>query len=143
MNEAEKKVSDIAAEWMKAKKASAEAVEVERALREKLVAAAFPNGLSEGTNTYDLPGKWKLKIVGVVDRKVDEAALPAILQRIREKFEGLDLADLVRYKPELKTAEYKKLLAAHPKIAKLFDNALTIKGTAETSPQVKIEEAKR
>lgn len=130
----------LAAEWLKAQKALAKAKEAESVARAALVKAAFPKGLAEGTNTFDLPGKWKVKISGVVSRTIDEAALPAILARIKEKFDGLDVSNIVRFKPELKVGDYKKLDA---KVQKVFDNALTIKGTGDTSPQVKIEEAKR
>lgn len=145
-DEAEVKVVDKAevdatsAAWLKAKKALSRAQEAETEARKAMVAASFPNGLAEGTNTFDLGGKWKLKITGVVTRKVDEAALPAILERIAKKFDGYDAKDLIKYTPELKVGDYKKL---PDNIRKMFDNALVIKGTAETSPQVKIEEAKR
>lgn len=140
MNDITQSPAEIAAAaWLKAQKALAKAKEAEAVARTALVAAAFPDGLSEGTNTFALPGKWKVKISGVVSRTVDEAALPAVLARVKEKFD-VDLTDLVRYKPELKVGDYKKL---DVKVQKMFDNALTIKGTGETSPQVKIEEAKR
>lgn len=133
-------VNAASAEWNKAKKALDKAKTAESEARAALVKAAFPNGLDEGTNTLPLAGKWKLKVTGVVSRAIDEAALPAVLERIKVKFEGLDLADLVKWKPELKTGDYKKLDA---KVQKMFDNALTIKGTADTTPQLKIEESKR
>lgn len=133
-------VNAKSAVWNKAVKALARAKEAESEARAELVKAAFPNGLDEGTNTFDLAGKWKLKVSGVVSRSVDEASLPSILERVREKFEGLDLKDLIKWKPELKVGDYKKLDA---KVKKLFDNALVIKGTGDTTPQVKIEESKR
>lgn len=145
----EVKVVDIAAvnaasaEWAKAKKLLDKYKEAEAVARKALVDAAFPNGLSEGTNTLPLAGKWKLKVTGVVSRSVDEAALEAIKQRIAEKFDGYDAGQLIKWKPELAVTAYKDLVKTQPKIAKLFDNALTIKGTGETSPQLKIEESKR
>lgn len=148
-DQVEPKVADInevnaaSAAWAKAKKALARAQEIEKDARAALVAAAFPNGLDEGTNTFDLAGKWKLKISGVVDRKIDVPALPAILGRMKEKFPEVNTDNLVVYKPEVAVKEYKALVKSNPKAAKLFENALTIRGTAETSPQVKIEEAKR
>lgn len=144
-----KKVADIAevnrtsAAWAKAKKALVRAQEAEAEARKEMVAAAFPNGLDEGTNTFDLAGKWKLKVTGVVDRKIDVPALPAILARMKDKFPDVDAEGLVRYKPELETKAYKALVLKEPKAAKLFENAMIIRGTGETSPQVKIEEAKR
>ena len=133
-------VNATSAAWLKAKKALEKAKDIESAAREAMVKAAFPNGLAEGVNTFELGGKWKLKISGVVTRSVDEAALPSILDRIAKKFDGYDAKELIKYKPELKVGDYKKL---PDNIRKMFDNALIIKGTGETSPQVKIEEAKR
>ena len=136
-------INAASAIWNKAKKALERAKDSENEARLALVKLAFPNGLAEGTNTFDLAGKWKLKVTGVVNRKVDEAALPAILDRIKKQFDGYDASDLVKWSPELKTGDYKSLLKSHPKIIKLFDNALTIKGTDLSTPQLKIEEAKR
>lgn len=137
------KVNAASAEWAKVKKALDRFKEAETVARKALVDAAFPNGLKEGTNTLSLAGKWKLKVTGVVDRKVDEAALPAIIERIAEKFDGYDARQLVRYKPDLSVSAYKDLVKTNPKIAKMFENALTVRGTGETSPQLKIEESKR
>lgn len=142
MDEQEKQrqqVEAASARWHNAKKAADAAVEAERLARADLVAVAFPDGLGEGTNTYQLGGKWKLKVQGVVTRKVDEAALGAVLLRMSEKF-GKQYPDLIKQKPELSTTAYKAL---DEKERKLFDNALIIKGTGENSPQVKIEEGKR
>jgi hypothetical protein len=136
-------VKMAAAAWEKAKKALDRAKDAENKARAELVAAAFPNGLDEGTNTFNLEGKWNLKISGVVDRKVDAPALPAVLERMKLKFPDIDTSDLVKYKPEISVKEYKELVKREPKAAKLFDNALIIRGTGETSPQVKIEESKR
>lgn len=135
-----KEVDETSAAWLKAKRALTKAQEAESIARGAMVKAAFPNGLTEGTNSFDLGGKWKLKVTGVVSRKVDEAALPAVCERIAKKFDGFDAKELVKWTPEVKVGDYKKL---PDNIKKLFDNALIIKGTGETSPQVKIEEAKR
>ena len=136
-------VKQRAAAWEKAKKALARAQEAEKEARGALVSAAFPNGLAEGVNTFNLQGNWNLKIDGVVDRKIDQASLPAIIARIKDKFPSVDTECLVKYKPELATKEYKDLVKREPKAAKLFENALIIRGTGETSPQVKIVESKR
>lgn len=133
-------VDATSAAWLKAKKALDKAKDAESEAREAMVKAAFPNGLDEGTNTFDLGGKWKLKVTGVVSRKVDEAALTAVVERVEKKFPDFDVKNIVKYTPELKIGDYKKL---PDNVRKLFDNALIIKGTGETSPQVKIEEAKR
>lgn len=136
-------INAASAIWNKAKKALDRAKDAENDARRALVALAFPNGLAEGTNTFDLAGKWKLKVTGVVSRNVDEAALPAILDRIKKQFDGYDASDLVKWKAEVSVSAYKALAKSHPKITKLFENALVIKGTDLTTPQLKIEEAKR
>lgn len=148
-DQAQLKVADpaavklLAAAWEKSKKALSRAQDAEKEARGALVAAAFPNGLAEGVNTFNLQGNWNLKIDGVVDRKIDAPSLPAIIARIKERFPTVDTDCLVKYKPELATKEYKDLVKKEPKAAKLFDNALIIRGTGETSPQVKIVESKR
>lgn len=134
-----KSVAALAAQWYAAKKAADKAVAAEKALRADLVALAFPSGLKEGaSNKADLPESWQLSVTGVVNRTVDEAALGATLELIKEKTGvTIDPADLIRYKPELKVGEYKKL---GDDVKKLFDNALTIK---DGSPQVEVKLPKR
>ncbi len=132
-------VASLAAQWYSAKKAADKAVAAEKALRAELVALAFPNGLSEGAkNKADLPESWQLSVTGVVNRTVDEAALGATLELIKEKTGVvIDPADLIRYKPELKVSAYKEL---GEDVKKLFDNALVIK---DGSPQVEVKLPKR
>lgn len=134
-----KSVASLAAQWYQAKKAADKAVAVEKALRADLVALAFPNGLKEGAkNKADLPESWQLSVTGVVNRSIDEAALGAAIELVEEKTGvKLDANDLIRYKPELKVAEYKKL---SEEVRKLFDNALVIK---DGSPQVEVKLPKR
>ena len=142
MDEQEKQrqlVEAASVRWHNAKKTADDAVEAERKARDELVKAAFPDGLKEGTNTFDLAGKWKLKVQGKVSRTIDKAALQAVLDRMAEKF-SKTYDKLISYKPELSVKEYKAL---DDKERKLFDNALTIKGTGENAPQVTIEEGKR
>lgn len=133
------KVNAASLKWDKAKKALDAAKDAESSARAELVKAAFPGGLKEGTNTFDLAGKWKLKVQGKISREIDKAALSAVLERMEEKFQK-KFDGLVKYSPELSVSTYKTL---DDKERKMFDNALTIKGTDQNSPQVKIEEAKR
>lgn len=98
----------------------------ERDLRAKVMAAAFPEA-KEGTNTLELPNEWKLKGVVKIDRKVDEAALPATVTVLRSM--GVNSDRLLRYKPELELKEYRSLTAEQMKI---MDGALVIKRAAST-----------
>lgn len=98
----------------------------EMKLRKQLFAMAFP-APTEGTNNVDLPHGWKVKATYKLDRKIDEASLPAVLETLRK----LDVvADaLVRYKPEIDTKAYKAL--SEPNRA-VFDSCLTIKPASPT-----------
>lgn len=73
------------------------------------VFAAFYPAPKEGTNTLDLAEGWKLKGVYKLDRKIDEAALPAVTEQLREM--GVNADTLVKWSPDLKTATYKELTA--------------------------------
>lgn len=76
-------------------------------LRNRLFAGAFPKP-TEGANTHELPDGRKLKGQYKINRRVDEAALPAVLDELREH--GVANADvLVKYKPELAKREWNSL----------------------------------
>jgi len=96
-------------------------VQEERARREAVMAMAFPEG-KEGANTLELPNDWKLKGTIKIDRKVDEAALPAVKKQLREM--GVNADKLIRLKPEVEVREYRELSAEQ---AKVFEAALVIK----------------
>jgi hypothetical protein len=93
-------------------------------MRLKIVALAFPEQ-KEGTNTLDLPNAWKLKAVVKIERKVDEAVLPAAKEQLQKMLINPD--PLIRYKPELATKEYRELARTNDEARKIFDMALTIK----------------
>jgi len=111
-------------EWRLAK-AEADAVKPiiakEQELRKQVFAAFYPTP-KEGTNTLDLAEGWKLKGVYKLDRKIDEAALPAVTEQLREM--GVNADTLVKWTPSLKTAIYKELTAEQRAV---FDQALIIK----------------
>ena len=111
-------------EWRLAK-AEADAVKPiiakEQELRKQVFAAFYPTP-KEGTNTLDLAEGWKLKGVYKLDRKIDEAALPAVTEQLREM--GVNADTLVKWTPSLKTAVYKELTAEQRAV---FDQALIIK----------------
>jgi hypothetical protein len=81
--------------------------ESEKDMRLKLFQGAFPNP-KEGTNVHKLPDGRELVGKHTVNRKIDEAALPAVLVAMREA--GVANSDkLVRYKPELAKREWNSL----------------------------------
>ena len=111
-------------EWFTAAQAAEEAKAVldrERELRQQVADAFFPSPV-EGTNTSKLENGWVIKSVHKLDRKVDEAVLPAVLLELRKHNINADL--LFRYKPELNTKPYRELTKEN---RQLVDGALTIK----------------
>lgn len=107
-------------------------VENEMALRKQVMASFFPEP-KEGTNNLELEAGWKLKAVYKLDRKVDEAALPAIMEKLRTFNVNPDL--LIKRKVELDTTGYKTLLSISPETVKIFDECLTIK---PASPSIEL-----
>ena len=98
---------DMLKEWEVTKELLDRVKELELDLRLKLFAGAFPNP-KEGTNTHKLPDGRELKGQHVVSRNIDEAALPAVLDQLRNI--GVANTDaLVRYKPELAKREWNSL----------------------------------
>lgn len=119
-------------EWNEALVAATEAkkaVEKEQALRKEIMALFFP-APEEGTNKVDLGSGWTLKATHKIDRKIDEAALPAVFQQLREMNVNPD--PLVRAVPALETKAYKSLAQINPDAARIFEQALTIKPGSPT-----------
>lgn len=119
-------------EWHQSVLAAQEAkkvVEAEQSLRKEVMALFFPEPV-EGTNKFDLEAGWSLKATHKIERKVDEAALPAVLQQLREM--GVNPDPLIRTKPDLDTKAYKSLVQINPDAAHVFEQALTIKPGSPT-----------
>ena len=119
-------------EWHQAVLAAQEAkkvVEAEQALRKEVMALFFPEPV-EGTNKFELEAGWSLKATHKIERKVDEAALPAVLQQLREM--GINPDPLIRTKPDLDTKAYRSLVQINPDAAHVFEQALTIKPGSPT-----------
>lgn len=119
-------------EWHQAVLAAQEAkkvVEAEQALRKEVMALFFPEPV-EGTNKFELEAGWSLKATHKIERKVDEAALPAVLQQLREM--GVNPDPLIRTKPDLDTKAYRSLVQTNPDAAHVFEQALTIKPGSPT-----------
>ena len=111
-------------------------IEREQELR-KEVAALFFDAPEEGTNTLDLAQGWKLKLGYKLDRKLDEAALPAVCEQLRAV--GFNPDTLLRYKPELEIKSYRALDASTKAV---FDAALTTKPASPTLELVAPKEKK-
>lgn len=104
-------------------------LEKERELR-KEVAALLVDYPIEGTNYVPLPAGWSIKLTHKLSRKVDEAALSASLESLREA--GLNPMALLEYKPSLRTKLYKGLT---PEQRNEFDSILVI---SEASPTLEL-----
>ncbi len=97
----------ILAEWQDDKRKLAFYKEREKENRLTLFAGTFPNP-KEGTQSFKLADGRTVKAQYKINRKVDEAALPATLARMREL--GVANADaLVTYKPSLAKREWNTL----------------------------------
>jgi len=98
----------------------------EQELRKAVMAEFFPTP-KEGVNNLDMGQGWTLKGTYRIDRKVDEAALPAVKEQLREL--GVNADTVVRYKPEVATTIYKTL---SDQARRVFDTVLTIKPGSPT-----------
>lgn len=103
----------------------------EKTLRSAIVKHFFPDPV-EGTNTQDMPKGWKLKLTHKLERKIDEAALDAVLEKLPEGSRD----KLVRFKPELNKRGYNAL---HEVQKEIFEEALI---TKPASPQLTLVEPK-
>ena len=124
-------------EWQFALQAAAEVkpiIEKEQALRKEVTALFFPEP-DEGTNNFPLAAGWVLKAVSKLDRKVDEAALPAVFAKLREMKVNPDV--LIETKVSLDLKAYRSLVEINKDAARVFEEALIIKpasGTLELVP---------
>ena len=91
-------------QWLDAKQAEREAVELRRDMENKLLSLIGIAENMEGTETVETDGGYKLKIVGRINRKVDGERVQEIAAE-----EGLTehLASLFRWKPEINMSAWK------------------------------------
>lgn len=102
-----KRYMQLLAEWQDNRRKLAYYKEQEGTQRRVLFAGTFPNPV-EGTNKHKLPDGRTIKGQYKIGRKLDEAALPATLARMREL--GVANTDaLVNYKPSLAKREWNTL----------------------------------
>lgn len=125
------------AEWYQVQSELDELKAKELRLRNECVAAYFGGveKLKEGVNKRDMPEGWVLKATGKLNRKVDEAAIPAVAQELATK--GVSIDTLVKYKPDLSTTVYRELTEEQRKI---MDQALII---TPGTPQLELAKPKR
>lgn len=120
-------------DWTEAKRKVEEIakplVEHEMLLRKRCMGFFFPKAV-EGTNTLPLAQGWQLKGTMKFDRKVDDAAWPAVRHELLLK--GVHADALVDMKPSLNTKNYRTLATIDPDSAKIFEQALTIKPASPT-----------
>lgn len=120
-------------EIQKIKEPLSQLEEDEKTLRQQVHDNFFPDKL-EGTTTFPLQGGWALKAVYALDRKVDEAAWPAVKAKLKEIKEKPDL--LVRMKPALDTRKYKELMLRNKDAADILEQALVTKPKLPTLSMV-------
>lgn len=107
--------------WYKLQEQLAKLKDQELTLRNKIFKSYFA-APKEGTNTMPLSEGWVLKGEYKINRTVDVATLTAKVALLRTA--GVPMDDLIRYKPELVTTEYRKLTDER---RQLFDEVLIIK----------------
>ena len=117
--------------------AHAHLITEERALRQEVFALAFP-APREGANNAELPAGWGLKGTLKIDRKIDEAQLPIIMEAIRNTF-NFNPDQIIHHEPKLNVKIYKSL---PEEVRKSFDVALTIKPAMPTIELVPPKPAK-
>lgn len=116
--------------------AAKELIAQEQELRKAVMAEFFPTP-KEGANNLDMGQGWTLKGIYKIERKVDEAALPAVKEQLRQL--GVNADTLIKYKPEVATTIYKTL---SEQARLVFDAALTIKPGSPTVELIPPKEKK-
>ena len=106
----------------------------EQLLRQKIFKGMFHDP-KEGTNSVDLADGFVLKGKRVINRTVDDAAFKASIEELAKN--GIPTDQIVKYKPELVTSEYRKLTAEQ---INLFDTVLIVK---DGMPGLEIVKPKR
>lgn len=95
----------LVSDWEAAKKKLAKAAEAELALR--LALASSQGTLPEGTSTFEVDAKRKLKIKTVFNYNLDRETLPVALKAL--KANGVDTDELVKFDPRLSLKAYREL----------------------------------
>jgi hypothetical protein len=113
-------MNELASMWLAAKKQEEDATADRRDIEDHIKKLATISENLEGTETVE-PGRFEIKIVGRIDRKVDGDKV----QELAAEFGLTDhLAKLFRWKPEINMAIWK---AADESITKPLAGAITAK----------------
>jgi hypothetical protein len=113
-------MNELASMWLRAKQQEEDATADRRDIEDHIKKLATIAENLEGTETVD-PGRFEIKIVGRIDRKVDGDKV----QELAAEFGLTDhLAKLFRWKPEINMAIWK---AADESITKPLAGAITAK----------------
>lgn len=113
-------MNELASMWLAAKKQEEDATADRRDIEDHIKKLATIAENLEGTESVD-PGRFEIKIVGRIDRKVDGDKV----QELAAEFGLTDhLAKLFRWKPEINMAIWK---AADESITKPLAGAITAK----------------
>ena len=111
-------IDELLIEWTLAKKAETEAVEARRFAEDIMLKRLNLDANFEGTENYEI-GRYKLKIVNRMNRKIDSEKLQEIAQE-----NGLSehLSALFRWKPDINVATWK---ATDERITRVLLDAIT------------------
>jgi len=113
-------MNELASMWLEAKAQEEDATKDRRDIEDHIKKLATIAESLEGTETVN-PGRYEIKIVGRIDRKVDGDKV----QELAAEFGLIDhLAKLFRWKPEINMAIWK---AADESITKPLAGAITAK----------------
>jgi hypothetical protein len=90
-------IAELSAQWLAAKEAEREAIELRRSIEDQLIGALRVPEALDGTENWTAEG-YKLKVVGRLNRKIDAEKLHelAVEAGVYEH-----LANLFRWKPEI------------------------------------------
>ena len=113
------KIEELASAWIDAKQAEQAAIDNRRRIEDDLVASLNIDERLDGTRTEDVEGKYQIKVVGRLNRKVDGDRLQEIAAE-----HGLShhLSSLFRWKPEVNMTAWK---AADAYVVKPLSGAIT------------------
>ncbi len=120
-----------ACERLEAAKIAEERARAERIDAEQEVIGLVGETKAEGASSVR-DGQWKITVTGVVNRRIDEAALAAV----RERLSPALLEQAVRFKPEPITAGVRYLQNNEPEAYAVFAEALI---ATPGKPQVRVE----
>lgn len=127
-------IEQLISRWYQAKATLVAAQQEERAARDALYAAAFPNKPDKGTHRKDIGYGKELKLTAKLNHTVDRAALEVAKPHVDPEL----MAALIRYRPEV--SETALVAITDPKVMALVSTFIT---TKPGSPSLEIVDAKK